>query len=130
VASLHLMCDINDIQRCVGDRKARWFARLSRESRGLYKSSAGAEEVSIEGIDPFEPTLFIYDNYPGGVGFSPQLFDGHREILENTVRLISRCGCRSGCPSCVGPTGQLGKKSKEVALSLLERALETGEDTG
>jgi DEAD/DEAH box helicase domain-containing protein len=130
VGSLHLMCDVNDIQRCVGDRKARWFARLSRESRGVYKSSAGMEEVSIEGIETFEPTLFIYDNYPGGVGFSPQLFDGHREMLENTFKLISRCGCRSGCPSCVGPTGQLGTKSKEVALSLLERALETGEDKG
>jgi DEAD/DEAH box helicase domain-containing protein len=88
------------------------------------------EEVSIEGIDSFEPTLFIYDNYPGGVGFSPQLFDGHGEMLENTFRLISHCGCRSGCPSCVGPTRQLGAKSKGVALSLLEMALETGEDKG
>jgi len=130
VASLHLMCDINDIQRCVGDRGARWFMRLPRESRGVYKSSTGMEEVPIEGIDPFEPTLFIYDNYPGGVGFSPQLFDGHREIVESAFRLISRCGCRSGCPSCVGPTGQLGTKSKGVALSLLERALETSEDKG
>jgi len=130
VASLHLMCDINDLQRCVGDRGARWFARLSREGRGVYKSSAGVEEVSLEGIDPFEPTIFIYDNYPGGVGFSPQLFDGHREILENTLKLISRCGCRSGCPSCVGPTGQLGTKSKEIAVSLLEKALETDEDKG
>ncbi len=130
IASLHLMCDINDIQRSVGDRGARWFARLSRESRGVYKSSTGMEEVSIEGIDPFEPTLFIYDNYPGGMGFSPQLFDAHREILESTLRLISRCGCRSGCPSCVGPTGQLGTKSKGIALSLLERALETVEDKG
>jgi DEAD/DEAH box helicase domain-containing protein len=130
IASLHLMCDINDIQRSVGDRGARWFARLSRESRGVYKSKTGMEEVSIDGIDPFEPTLFIYDNYPGGIGFSPQLFDGNREILGNTLRLISRCGCQSGCPSCVGPTGQMGTKSKEIALSLLERALENGEDTG
>jgi DEAD/DEAH box helicase domain-containing protein len=130
IASLHLMCDINDIQRSIGDRGARWFARLSRESRGVYKSKTGMEEVSIDGIDPFEPTLFIYDNYPGGIGFSPQLFDGNREILGNTLRLISRCGCQSGCPSCVGPTGQMGTKSKEIALSLLERALENGEDKG
>ncbi|UCD72445.1 MAG: DEAD/DEAH box helicase [Syntrophobacterales bacterium] len=130
IASLHLMCDIKDIQRCVGDRGARWFARLSRESRGIYKSSAGMEEVSIDGIDPFEPTLFIYDNYPGGIGFSQQLFDGHREILEGTFKLISGCGCQSGCPSCVGPTGQLGTESKGIALFLLERALETGEDKG
>jgi DEAD/DEAH box helicase domain-containing protein len=130
IASLHLMCDINDIQRSVGDRGARWFARLSRGSRGVYKSSTGMEEVSIDGIDPFEPTLFVYDNYPGGIGLSPQLFDGHREILGNTLRLISRCGCRSGCPSCVGPTGQLGTKSKGIAIALLERALETGEDKG
>jgi DEAD/DEAH box helicase domain-containing protein len=130
IASLHLMCDINDIQRSVGDRGARWFARLSRESRGIYKSATGMEEVSIDVIDPFEPTLFIYDNYPGGIGFSPQLFDGHREILANTLSLISRCGCRSGCPSCVGPTGQLATRSKEIALSLLEGALETDENKG
>ena len=130
VASLHLMCDINDIQRCVGDRGARWFARLSRGSRGVYKSSTEMEKIPIEGIDPFEPTLFIYDSYPGGVGFSPQLFDGHREILEGTLRLISRCGCRFGCPSCVGPTGQMGTESKGIALSLLERALGTDEDQG
>jgi DEAD/DEAH box helicase domain-containing protein len=130
IASLHLMCDISDIQRSVGDRGARWFARLSRESRGIYKSATGMEEVSIDVIDPFEPTLFIYDNYPGGIGFSPQLFDGHREILANTLSLISRCGCRSGCPSCVGPTGQLATRSKEIALSLLEGALETDENKG
>jgi len=80
--------------------------------------------------DIIEPTLFIYDSYPGGVGFSSQLFDGHREILEGTFRLISRCGCRFGCPSCAGPTGQMGTESKGIALSLLERALGTGEDKG
>ncbi|MCK5553985.1 MAG: DUF1998 domain-containing protein, partial [Deltaproteobacteria bacterium] len=103
---------------------------LSRGSRGVYKSSTEMEKIPIEGIDPFEPTLFIYDSYPGGVGFSPQLFDGHREILEGTLRLISRCGCRFGCPSCVGPTGQMGTESKGIALSLLERALGTDEDQG
>jgi len=130
VASLHLMCDIKDIHRSVGDRGARWFTRLSRESRGIYKSSVGMEEVSIERIEPFEPTVFIYDNCPGGIGFSPQLFDAHRDILENTHRLISHCRCRSGCPSCVGPTGELGTQSKEIALSLLEGALEKGEGKG
>nr|NIS63056.1 DUF1998 domain-containing protein [Pseudomonadota bacterium] len=111
-------------------RGARWFARFSRESRGVYKPSTGMEKVSIDGIDPFEPTLFIYDNYPGGIGFSPQLFDEHREILESTMRLISRCRCRAGCPSCVGPTGEVGTKSKGIALSLLERALKNVEDKG
>jgi len=119
ISALHLMCDPHDISRCVGDRGAKWFLRLSRDSKGVYSSFGGPDEISVEGLDVFEPTLFIYDNYPGGMGFSHQLFDDARTLLEKTMKLISRCECGSGCPSCVGPTKEIGEKSKEVALALL-----------
>ncbi|MGQ9646051.1 MAG: DEAD/DEAH box helicase [Thermodesulfobacteriota bacterium] len=123
IASLHLMCDPRDLNRCVGDRGARWFLRLSRDSKGIYSSYDSPEEISEEKLGLFEPTLFLYDNYPGGMGFSPQLFDDTRMLLEKTQRLISRCECRYGCPSCVGPTKEVGEKSKEVALALLKEIL-------
>jgi DEAD/DEAH box helicase domain-containing protein len=123
VAALHLMCDLHDLHRCVGDRGAKWFLKLSRDSRGIYTSFDSPEEIPQDKMELFEPTLFIYDNTPGGMGFSHQLFDDSRLLLEKTLRLISKCECRSGCPSCVGPVKEVGEKSKEVALALLREIL-------
>ena len=123
MAALHLMCDPHDLHRCVGDRGAKWFLRLSRDSKGFYTSFDSPEEIPQDRMDLFEPTLFIYDNYPGGMGFSPQLFDDSKVLLEKTLRLISRCECQSGCPSCVGPIKEVGERSKEVALALLREIL-------
>jgi DEAD/DEAH box helicase domain-containing protein len=123
IASLHLMCDPHDLNRCIGDRGAKWFIRLSRDSKGIYSSFSSQEAISEERMDLFEPTLFLYDNYPGGMGFSHQLFDDSQTLFEKTMRLISKCECRNGCPSCVGPTKEVGEKSKEVALALLKEIL-------
>ncbi len=123
MAALHLMCDPHDLNRCVGDRGSKWFIRLSRDSKGIYSSYNAPEEISEEKMGLFEPTLFLYDNYPGGMGFSHQLFDDTDVLLEKTMKLISRCECGFGCPSCVGPTKEVGEKSKEVALALLKEIL-------
>jgi len=123
MAALHLMCDPHDLNRCVGDRGAKWFIRLSRDSKGIYSSFSSPEEITNEKIDLFEPTLFIYDNFQGGIGFSHQLFDDTLSLLEKTKRLISKCECPYGCPSCVGPVKEVGEKSKEVALALLGKIL-------
>jgi DEAD/DEAH box helicase domain-containing protein len=128
VVCLHLMCDLRDIQRSVGDRKARWFLRLSREGKGLYRSAEGDERVSPDTIEEFEPTVFLYESYPGGVGFSAQVFDEHKRLLQETLELISKCPCSHGCPSCVGPTKEVGMNSKEVATALLQQIL-TGTDS-
>jgi DEAD/DEAH box helicase domain-containing protein len=123
MAALHLMCDPHDLNRCVGDRGAKWFLRLSRDSKGIYSFFGTSEEMPKEKMDLFEPTLFLYDNYPGGMGFSHQLFDDTRILLEKTMAIISKCECRYGCPSCVGPTKEIGEKSKEAALALLKEIL-------
>ena len=70
------------------------------------------------------PRLFVYDNYPGGIGFSQPLFRMHQPLLEGTRRLIAECGCEGGCPGCVGPLGNTGPLAKAVALRILDRLLE------
>jgi DEAD/DEAH box helicase domain-containing protein len=70
------------------------------------------------------PRLFVYDNYPGGIGFSQPLFRMHQLLLEGTRRLIGECSCENGCPGCVGPFGNTGPLAKAVALRLLDRLLE------
>jgi DEAD/DEAH box helicase domain-containing protein len=70
------------------------------------------------------PRIFIYDAYPGGIGFSAPLFGMQRDLLTRTFALISGCGCDNGCPTCVGPVGMAGPLAKTVALRLLQHLLE------
>lgn len=69
--------------------------------------------------DAFDPTVFLFDAYPGGIGFSELLFREHERLLDMARRLILICPCASGCPSCVGPTLEVGTTAKDGALSIL-----------
>jgi DEAD/DEAH box helicase domain-containing protein len=69
--------------------------------------------------DEQQPRVFVYDNYPGGIGFSQPLYRMHHELLEGARRLISECECENGCPGCVGPVGQTGPLAKAAALYIL-----------
>jgi DEAD/DEAH box helicase domain-containing protein len=71
------------------------------------------------GVSIDEHTIFIYDNYPSGIGFSRPLFDMHETLLARTRDLILGCPCESGCPSCVGPEGNTGPRAKQVASEIL-----------
>jgi len=69
----------------------------------------------------FEPNLYIYDAYPGGIGISEPLYRACDTLLNGTLELINACPCENGCPSCVGPTADRGERTKEVALEILGR---------
>ena len=86
-----------------------------RASRGQRTANYGPRKSA------FESNIYLYDKYPGGVGFSEPLFRMSGTLLENTYRLIAGCPCPSGCPSCVGPAGEVGEKGKEVALAILKK---------
>jgi DEAD/DEAH box helicase domain-containing protein len=48
-----------------------------------------------------EPTIVIYDAYPGGAGVADLAFAAAPEHLVATRDLIDACPCERGCPSCV-----------------------------
>jgi DEAD/DEAH box helicase domain-containing protein len=102
VAQLLLMCDGHDIG-------------LSIDGGALDRSSRTGGPGSVAS----EPNVFIYDNYPGGIGFSRPLFEMHDLLLTRTQELIDGCPCQSGCPSCVGPEGNTGPYAKRVASLIL-----------
>ena len=110
VAQLLLMCDGHDIGVSIDG------GSLDRSTRTGGKGSV-PEALSID------PNIFIYDNYPGGIGFSRPLFEMHGLLLERTRELITTCPCASGCPSCVGPEGNTGPHAKVVASEILDRLL-------
>ena len=77
--------------------------------------------ISASAKEFFEPNLYLFDAYPGGIGFSEPLFRTHALLVQKTRELISACECEQGCPSCVGPAGDLAPRAKEAALAILDR---------
>lgn len=47
-------------------------------------------------------SLYIYDKYEGGLGYSEKVYELVPQIIENAVRMVEGCSCESGCPACVG----------------------------
>lgn len=45
--------------------------------------------------------VFIYDGYPGGVGYARAGASVFREWLAAALELLSNCPCSNGCPRCV-----------------------------
>jgi DEAD/DEAH box helicase domain-containing protein len=98
VAQLLLMCDGHDV--------------------GISIDSGDGEHGEPGAVKP--QTIFVYDNYPGGIGFSRPLYQMHDELLTATRALIAECECENGCPGCVGPIGYSGPMAKTAALRILD----------
>lgn len=76
---------------------------------------ASSDEPMTVGMK-VEPNLYLYDVYPGGIGLSEPLFRMSGNLLRNAHDSILNCPCQSGCPSCVGPVGEVGEDGKAVAI--------------
>jgi len=120
LAAMLLMADIRDLDRCIGDKSGEWFVQRGGGRRPLAAGVAPRPGEGSVGVDDFDPTVFIFDAYPGGIGFSELLFESHDRLVESARGLITSCPCTHGCPTCVGPTLEVGPMAKEVALAILE----------
>ena len=74
-------------------------------------------------------TVFLYDTYPGGIGFSKKLYELHTTLLQAADELIAACPCIEGCPSCVGPALQVGPDGKQHTQNLIRDLLSVIEIT-
>jgi DEAD/DEAH box helicase domain-containing protein len=107
VAQLLLMCDRQDVGVAV-----------DTDGSSVREPQAAGSGPGAAAVDP---RIFVYDNYPGGIGFSAPLYEMQDRLLASTMELVRGCECERGCPSCVGPMGEIGPMGKRVALALLER---------
>jgi DEAD/DEAH box helicase domain-containing protein len=69
------------------------------------------------------PTIFIYENIPGGVGYSEKLFNISTDLFRACLEQIEHCPCKGGCPSCVGPEMEVGEQGKDGTARLLKYML-------
>ncbi|GGH86260.1 DEAD/DEAH box helicase domain-containing protein [Pullulanibacillus pueri] len=65
-----------------------------------------------------KPTIFLYDKYPGGIGLSEKLYERMPFLLKEVLKMVERCQCESGCPSCIG-TDSGDKKGIQKLLRAL-----------
>ncbi|MGP1908158.1 DEAD/DEAH box helicase [Metabacillus sp. JX24] len=63
-----------------------------------------------------QPTVFLYDKYPGGVGLAGKVFETMEIVLGETYAMISGCPCETGCPSCTGLEGSDHQKKDTLYL--------------
>ena len=115
IAQLLLMCDGHDIGLSVDGGSLDRSMRTGGTGRPASPKHGGGGPEALA----VEPNVFIYDNYPGGIGFSRPLYEMHELLLARTQELIAGCECHSGCPSCVGPEGNTGPHAKQVASRIL-----------
>jgi ATP-dependent helicase YprA (DUF1998 family) len=58
--------------------------------------------VVVDASNLGQDALFLYDRYPGGMGFAHRCADRVEELVRAVHEVITHCPCEDGCPSCVG----------------------------
>ncbi len=77
------------------------------------------------------PALYVFDQYPGGIGLSDGFLESLQKILRGAAEVVEQCPCQTGCPSCIGPPedeapGAEGLDAKKAVKSFLSAWLKTG----
>jgi DEAD/DEAH box helicase domain-containing protein len=66
-----------------------------------------------------QPAFYLYDRVAGGVGLARRAYGLDRQIFRAALELASGCHCKEGCPSCVGPSLEIGDNARASAVALL-----------
>ncbi len=117
LAPLYLMCDPQDLGAHLGDPRGIYTVPPDFPER--FRGDRPGQGPSEDHV--FEPTIYLYETYPGGVGLSEELFRLHGTLLQAALEHLRACACETGCPSCVGP---YAGDPKSVARKILEGLLE------
>jgi DEAD/DEAH box helicase domain-containing protein len=123
VATVHLMCDGSDLG----------FALVGVEDAPRIEESDSVEPVGRQAggvsTSPEDlPTLYIYERYPGGVGFHDALYEAAPALLKRLAMLLDNCHCEDGCPACVGAPAPIQHtadrmRSRKLARNVLTAIL-------
>jgi DEAD/DEAH box helicase domain-containing protein len=134
VATLALMCDPRDLGMSIGDAgEGDGPAPSALSTKAPSGAPHPAPPRSGRVRAGFDPTLFLFDNVPGGIGLAPRIFENAEAWLRRARALLVACDCPSGCPRCVGPSAvpleaggaavASGPVRKRAAVRLLDRLL-------
>ena len=110
LAPIFLLCDVRDLGSWLGDTTpATGGAVATRESAKRRLMDA----------ERFNPTVYLYDAHAGGIGLAERVFEILPALLRRGLETLEACACKVGCPSCVGPVNEVGRRAKATARALL-----------
>jgi len=110
LAPIFLLCDIRDL--------GSWLGDTTPAQPGAVVTGESARRRLLE-AERFNPTIYLYDSHAGGIGLAERVFDVLPLLLERGLQTLKACPCRFGCPSCVGPVNEVGRRAKATAAALL-----------
>jgi DEAD/DEAH box helicase domain-containing protein len=110
LAPIFLLCDVRDL--------GAWLGDTTPATTGAVATRESTRRRLIE-AEQFNPTIYLYDAYPGGIGLAERVFEVLPDLLRRGLETLQACACRSGCPSCVGPVNEVGRRAKATAAALL-----------
>ena len=99
---------------------------------GMLPLVATSDRWDVGGVstalhpDTGEPTIMVFDGYPGGAGFAERAFGAFEAWVRATRDAVLGCPCAAGCPACVqSPKCGNGNEplDKAGAVTVLELAL-------
>jgi len=121
-AIVAVMAESRDLQKAVGSGDGGWSAQVDSAGRGQIRAPDGGLALP-DMLDRFLPTVYLYDNFPGGVGLSEPLFLRSPELLRHALATVRGCECKAGCPACVGPVLAADEHREVTPRALAERVL-------
>jgi DEAD/DEAH box helicase domain-containing protein len=113
LAPIFLLCDVRDL--------GSWLGDTTPAETGVVATRESTRRRLLE-AEQFTPTIYLYDAHAGGIGLAERVFDVLPQLLQRGLETLEACGCAWGCPSCVGPVNEVGRRAKATASALL-RAL-------
>ena len=113
LAPIFLLCDVRDL--------GSWLGDTTPAVTGVVATRESTRRRLLE-AERFTPTIYLYDAHAGGIGLAERVFEILPQLLRRGLDTLEACGCAWGCPSCVGPVNEVGRRAKATASALL-RAL-------
>ena len=110
LAPIFLLCDIRDL--------GSWLGDTTPVEKGAVATRESAKQRLMQ-AERFNPTIYLYDAHAGGIGLAERLFEILPDLLRRGLDTLAACACAFGCPSCVGPVNEVGRRAKTTAARLL-----------
>ena len=115
LAPMFILCDLRDL--------GSWLGDTTEATPGVAVESPRETRRRLLESARFSPTIYLYDSHAGGIGLAERIFEVFPLLLERGLEVLERCACRAGCPSCVGPVNDVGRRAKATATAILETVI-------
>jgi DEAD/DEAH box helicase domain-containing protein len=110
LAPIFLLCDVGDL--------GAWLGDTTPAETGVVATRESTRRRLLD-AEQFTPTIYLYDSHAGGIGLAERVFEILPQLLRHGLDTLEGCRCAWGCPSCVGPVNEVGRRAKATASALL-----------